>query len=103
MLSNFSNQLIVLMNHSLFFDQWNVKFPTAFTTETAIKTCYGKWVFLEFYNVIKITQGLVIPVGDIFGMVAGFRLVALLDNRLLSGSFLHNLIEKEMCYKNTWH
>ena len=91
MLSNFSNQLIVLMNHSFFFDQWNVKFPTAFTTETAIKTCYGKWVFLEFYNVIKMTQGLVIPVGDIFGMVAGFRLVALLDNRLLSGSFLRIL------------
>ena len=91
MLSNFSNQLIVLMNHSFFFDQWNVKFPAAFTTETAIKTCYGKWVFLEFYNVIKMTQGLVIPVGDIFGMVAGFRPVALLDNRLLSGSSLRIL------------
>ena len=93
MLSNFSNQLIVLMNHSFFFffDQWNVKFPTAFTTETDIKTCYGKWVFLEFYNVVKITQGQAIPVGDIFGMVAGFRLLALVDNRLLSGSFLRIL------------
>ena len=26
----------------IFFDQWNVKFPTVFTTEAAIKRCSGK-------------------------------------------------------------
>ena len=50
----------------IFFDKGNVKFPTAFTTEADIKRCSGKWMFLEFYNVIKITQGLGMPVGDCF-------------------------------------
>ena len=50
----------------IFFDKGNVKFPTAFTTEAAIKRCSGKWMFLEFYKVIKITQGIGMPVGDCF-------------------------------------
>ena len=31
-----------------FFGQWNVKSPTVFTSEAAIKRCSGKWVFLKF-------------------------------------------------------
>ena len=50
----------------IFFDQWNVKFPTKLTTEVAIMRCSEKWVFLEFYNVIKMTQGLGMPVGGSF-------------------------------------
>ena len=49
----------------IFFNQWNIKFTTVFTTEAVIKRCSWKGV-LGILKRNKITQGLGMPVGGSF-------------------------------------